>query len=109
MSATEKQNEEQRLEKLSMSHRANAMPNELSGGEKQRIAIARAIIKQPKIILADEPTGNLDNDMSNMVVNEMLSMVKQNNIALLMVSHCLDYKGKFDNVYRLNGELTEED
>ena len=84
------------------------MPNELSGGEKQRIAIARAIIKQPKIILADEPTGNLDNDMSNMVVNEMLSMVKQNNIALLMVSHCLDYKGKFDNVYRLNGNLIKE-
>ena len=105
---TAKQNAEQMLEKLSMSHRANAMPNELSGGEKQRIAIARAIIKQPKIILADEPTGNLDNDMSNMVVNEMLSMVKQNNIALLMVSHCLDYKEKFDNVYRLNGELTEE-
>ena len=55
-----------------------------------------------------EPTGNLDNDMSNMVVNEMLSMVKQNNIALLMVSHCLDYKSQFDNVYGLNGDLTRE-
>lgn len=105
---TAKQNAEQMLTKLSISHRANAMPNELSGGEKQRIAIARAIIKQPKIILADEPTGNLDNDTSNIVVNEMLSMVKQNNIALLMVSHCLDYKSKFDNVYRLNGSLVKE-
>ena len=88
---------------LKMSHRAEAMPNELSGGERQRIAIARAIIKKPLIILADEPTGNLDNEMSAFVVNEMLELVKKNNIALLMVSHSHDFNDRFDDVYEVRG------
>ena len=91
------------LDMLKMSHRAEAMPNELSGGERQRIAIARAIIKKPLIILADEPTGNLDNEMSAFVVNEMLELVKKNNIALLMVSHSHDFNDRFDNVYEVRG------
>lgn len=89
------------LKKLKMSHRKDALPFELSGGERQRIAIARAIIKKPKIILADEPTGNLDNDMSNFVVDEMLNLVKENNIALIMVSHNRLFKDKFDKTYEL--------
>jgi len=91
------------LDMLKMSHRAEAMPNELSGGERQRIAIARAIIKKPLIILADEPTGNLDNEMSAFVVNEMLELVKKNNIALLMVSHSHDFNDRFDDVYQVGG------
>ena len=91
------------LDMLKMSHRAEAMPNELSGGERQRIAIARAIIKKPLIILADEPTGNLDNEMSAFVVNEMLELVKKNNIALLMVSHSHDFNDSFDDVYEVRG------
>ncbi len=89
------------LSKLRMEHRKDALPFELSGGERQRVAIARAVIKKPKIILADEPTGNLDNDMSNFVVDEMLDMVKTNNIALLMVSHNRGFKEKFDKTYEL--------
>ena len=89
------------LNKLNMSNRRNTMPNELSGGERQRIAIARAIIKQPRIILADEPTGNLDYDMSNLVVDEMLKIVKENSISLLMVSHNREFKNKFDHTYEL--------
>ena len=89
------------LKILKLEHRANAMPNELSGGERQRIAIARAIIKKPILILADEPTGNLDPEMSNFVVEEMLNIVKQEKIALLMVSHCRDFINKFDNTYSL--------
>ena len=96
------QNALEMLEKLKMSHRKNAMPFELSGGERQRVAIARAIIKQPKLILADEPTGNLDNDMSNFVVDEMLKMVKDENIALLMVSHNREFSKKFDRTYELS-------
>ena len=95
------------LDMLKMSHRAEAMPNELSGGERQRIAIARAIIKKPLIILADEPTGNLDNEMSAFVVNEMLELVKKNNIALLMVSHSHDFNDRFDNVYEVKGGRLE--
>ena len=90
------------LEKLKMQHRKDAMPFELSGGERQRVAIARAIIKQPKLILADEPTGNLDNDMSNFVVDEMLNMVKNENIALLMVSHNREFAKKFNKTYELS-------
>ena len=90
------------LRMLKMEHRKDAMPFELSGGERQRVAIARAIIKKPKLILADEPTGNLDNDMSNFVVDEMLDLVKKENIALIMVSHNRDFKQKFDKTYELS-------
>lgn len=98
---TAKKKANEMLQKLKMEHRKNAMPYELSGGERQRIAIARAIIKQPKIIFADEPTGNLDNEMSNFVVDEMLNLVKMNKIALLMVTHNVDFLKKFDYTYRL--------
>ncbi len=92
------------LEKMKIIHRKDAMPDELSGGEKQRVAIARAIVKKPILILADEPTGNLDNDMSELVVDEMLNMVKNDKIALLMVSHNRGFISKFDKAFELGLE-----
>ena len=89
------------LKKMKIEHRKDAMPNELSGGERQRVAIARAIVKEPKLILADEPTGNLDNDMSNVVVEELLQLVREKNMALLMVSHNREFSKKFDRTYEL--------
>ena len=99
---TAEQKANEMLAKLKLLHRKNAIPSELSGGERQRIAVARAIIKQPKIILADEPTGNLDNDMSQVVVTEMLNLVKENNIALIMVTHNRAFSQVFDRTFELH-------
>lgn len=75
------------LNKLGLFDKKNNMPSELSGGEKQRVAIARALINKPSLILADEPTGNLDYKNSLNVMDLFLSLVKEFNISLFMVSH----------------------
>ena len=78
------------LDKLGLFNKKNNMPSELSGGEKQRVAIARALINKPSLILADEPTGNLDDKNSFNVMDLFLSLVKEFNISLFMVSHNKD-------------------
>ena len=78
------------LDKLGLFDKRNNMPSELSGGEKQRVAIARALINKPSLILADEPTGNLDDKNSFNVMDLFLSLVKEFNISLFMVSHNKD-------------------
>jgi putative ABC transport system ATP-binding protein len=74
------------LEKLGIAHRAHHLPNQLSGGERQRVAIGRSIIMQPAIILADEPTGNLDS-RSGAEVTEILESLNRDGITLLIVTH----------------------
>lgn len=74
------------LEKLGIAHRAHHLPNQLSGGERQRVAIGRSIIMQPTIILADEPTGNLDS-RSGAEVTEILESLNRDGITLLVVTH----------------------
>ena len=78
------------LDKLGLFDKRNNMPSELSGGEKQRVAIARALINKPSLILADEPTGNLDDKNSFNVMDLFLNLVKEFNISLFMVSHNKD-------------------
>ena len=75
------------LEKIGLDHKKDAMPNTLSGGEKQRVAIARALAGSPAIILADEPTGNLDSKTELEVMTLLKNCVKEYNQTLVMITH----------------------
>ena len=75
------------LEKVALSHRKNSFPHQLSGGEKQRTAIARALITQPKILFADEPTGNLDEKNASSIMQLLINLQSEFNTALVVVTH----------------------
>lgn len=75
------------MEKVKLSHRSNSFPHQLSGGEKQRTAIARALITQPKILFADEPTGNLDEKNANSVMQLLMDLQEEFKTALVIVTH----------------------
>jgi len=77
---------EETLKKMNISHRANHFPNQLSGGQQQRVAIARAVIANPKLILADEPTGNLDSKNGKDVM-DLLTELNQEGATIVMVTH----------------------
>lgn len=78
---------EQVLERLEMSHRIHHLPSQLSGGQCQRVAIARAVVGQPKIVLADEPTGNLDSKMGAEVMELLHRLNKEDGTTIVMVTH----------------------
>lgn len=86
------------LEKLAMSHRSDYFPDKLSTGEQQRIAIARALIHQPRIILADEPTGNLDQETGEEVLALLDQLVRQQGKTMVMVTHSLEVIGLADRL-----------
>jgi putative ABC transport system ATP-binding protein len=75
------------LDRFKLSHRFNNLPSQLSGGEQQRVAIARAIAMKPELILADEPTGNLDTENSVMISDILFKYVKEEGSSLIMVTH----------------------
>jgi putative ABC transport system ATP-binding protein len=77
----------QLLDRFGLSHRFNNLPSQLSGGEQQRVAIARAIAMKPELILADEPTGNLDTENSVMISDILFRYVKEEGSSLIMVTH----------------------
>lgn len=89
------------LEKMGLSHRASHRPAEMSGGERQRAAIARAAVLRPKLILADEPTGNLDRETGNKVWEYLLRLTKDEGMAMIVVSHNHDLLGDVPLVYEL--------
>lgn len=96
------------LENLKIKEVLNQKVGELSGGQQQRVSIARVLCKQPKIIFADEPTGNLDKQTANDVMQTLFEYIKTNDAALVLVTHDNDLAAKCDNQYRLdNKELAK--
>lgn len=92
------------LETLNLSNRCNHRPSELSGGEQQRVAILRALANNPKLLLADEPTGNLDEATADLVFNELLQVVKSNMMGALIATHNLALAQKMDRVITIKGK-----
>ena len=89
------------LDLVNLANRSDHRPAELSGGEQQRIAICRALANKPKIILADEPTGNLDQNTTLSVFESLLKIVKKTNLAALIATHNLDLAKRMDRVIEL--------
>ena len=89
------------LSDIGLDHRRNNLPSELSGGEQQRVAIARAISFNPEIILADEPTGNLDRKNTEIVSDLLLNYSSKKKISLILVTHNMDLAKKCDKVIKL--------
>jgi ABC-type lipoprotein export system ATPase subunit len=95
------------VKELGLEERINYKTNILSGGESQKVAIARSLIAQPKIILADEPTGNLDTENTEKIIELLINSCKESNSSLLIVSHDENIIKHFDIVYELNsGKLS---
>lgn len=96
------------LNRLGLKDRMTHRPAELSGGEQQRVAIARALANTPKLLLADEPTGNLDPHTSDNVFLELLDIVKETGLSALIATHNLELAGKMDRQVQLkDGQLVD--
>ena len=96
------------LQKMGLEDRDAAYPDTLSGGELQRLAIARALIHEPKIVLADEPTGNLDSDTGQQVLEILDSQCRAQGVTLVAVSHSAEVAARADRVLKLSyGQLQE--
>ena len=94
---------------MQLSDRSTHRPARLSGGEQQRVAVARALANGPRLLLADEPTGNLDHDSAEQVFNLLAELVKKTGVAALIATHNPELAGKMDRVLRLeNGILVPD-
>ena len=90
------------LDRVGLSDRAHERVQQLSGGEMQRVAICRALLRRPQLLLADEPTGNLDDENGWLVMELMLSLVEEEGGALIFVTHSREVSGLADEVWRLH-------
>ena len=99
---------EEVLNEVGLQDKAEKMPHELSGGEQQRVCIARAILNSPKVIVADEPTGNLDSETANNII-ELLRRISQTGTAVIMSTHNIPLLDKYPgSVYRCENNIIEE-
>jgi ABC-type lipoprotein export system ATPase subunit len=97
------------LERVGLKDRMEHKPYELSGGEQQRVAIARALINQPELILADEPTGNLDSHTGEEIVGLLLSLREEKQTTLLMATHDIDLAARAPKVVHVvDGKITDQ-
>ena len=99
------------LDQVGLQDRMKHYPNELSGGEAQRVAIARALANQPDVILADEPTGNLDSNTSQEIIDLLVSLNRDNKLTVIMVTHDTETAEAVSNqIIRLkDGQITQND
>ena len=97
----------QELKKMGLGKRANHKPTEMSGGQQQRVGIARAFVAKPKVIFADEPTGNLDSQTTAQVLYRMMNMAKENGITFVMVTHERDLSAVADRIITIKDGKVE--
>ena len=97
------------LELVGLSHRLRHRPNELSGGEQQRVAVARALVNKPKVLMADEPTGNLDKQNSRMLYELILDLNKKLNQTLIIVTHSEELTRNAHRIIHLDDGLVASD
>lgn len=97
----EEQRARELLERVGLSHRITHLPSQLSGGERQRVAVCRALINQPRILLADEPTGNLDRRTAETIGELLLGLASENSTILLCVTHSSELAARFGRRYEL--------
>ena len=96
------------LEKLHLTHRLKHRPAELSGGEQQRVAIARALANSPKLLLADEPTGNLDPNTSEEVFEMLINIIKETGLSALIATHNMDLANRMNRAYKLKNGILQQ-
>lgn len=98
------------LSSVGMGHRLSHYPNQLSGGEQQRVTIARALANKPRMLLLDEPTGDLDSKNSKIVLDILLNLNKEEKITLIMVTHDVNLKFYSNRVLKvLDGKIIGEE
>jgi lipoprotein-releasing system ATP-binding protein len=96
------------LQEVGLLDRATHRPGEMSGGEQQRVALARALVTQPKVLMADEPTGDLDNRTAETIFHLIAKLHRDYQLTSLIVTHNLAFARRCDRVIRLAGGLVDE-
>ena len=96
------------LDRVGLGDRIHHYPTQLSGGEQQRVALARAFISSPKILFADEPTGNLDEENAIQIVDLLFNMNREEKTTLILVTHNLELAGKTETILRMKGGRLEK-
>ena len=95
------------LAQVGVAERASHRPAALSGGEQQRVAFCRALANAPRLLLADEPTGNLDPATAELVFGALMDLVRSTGMSALIATHNMELAGRMDRVVRLNGGLVQ--